>query len=102
MRVLAPFRPASYRVRFTSAQLLRVGCDHDPFTPETCRPCSVSAEIFDARDLHSMTITLQEEWDGRTYYGWVYEPEGRKALVRLLALAHEHPDPNTMEGWNDL
>ena len=91
-------RPVHFRIHLTHDQALRTCCIHRR-TVTGCRPCQLEHDILAAPDDLTIDTDYDDEGDGRTFTGTAHTPAGRQLLARLIALAHEHPDPTTLEGW---
>lgn len=99
-----------FQVRFTKAELDRLGCTHSELLEEGCRACHVSAAlrrsfIVDELPDYPDLLEAPDDWYGiRWWTDW--NPPGRRivegrypdgdtaakaALTELLALAQGHP-----------
>jgi hypothetical protein len=93
-----------FRVVVSEGSVERMGCpvSHgDKMHVDSCRGCSITADVIFAVDMGEMTIRQTDRPDDRILDGTTSGPFGRRTLSRVVAFAYEHPDPVFIKGWFD-
>jgi len=93
-----------FRVVVSEDQIDRMGCPTEHLVhmvPDSCRGCSITADVIFAVDVGEMTIEQIDHEDHRVAIGTTSGPFGRRTLSRVVAFAYEHPDPVFIKGWFD-
>jgi len=93
-----------FRVVVSEEQIDRMGCPREHLIemfPDSCRGCSITADIQFATAMGELTIQQTEHADHRVAVGTTSGPFGRRTLSRVVAFAYEHPDPVFIKGWFD-
>jgi len=93
-----------FRVVVSEDSVERMGCPVEhlfKMAPDSCRGCSISADVIFAVDVGEMTIDHTVYKDHRVAVGTTSGPFGRRTLSRVVAFAYEHPDPVFIKGWFD-
>ena len=90
----------TFRLRYPADVIRRTACAHQALRLG-CRACSVSAHAYNA--VESGELVLRRGWGEEpgevVLSGEVLGPEGFAALVRMVAVAREDPDPVHLAGW---